>query len=134
MEGKTLTVTSHGYAAVVTYHGKVEGRYKYTREYLHRVIMQPGPGLEVDHINGDRLDNRRLNLRVCTRSSNAKNTSTKVGYKGVHKNHRGKWIAQITKNYNCHHLGTFRTAEEAAIAYNDAASILHGEFARLNIV
>lgn len=123
----SLSVSTHGYATINVHLGG--GRYK--REYLHRYLL---PGSEqVDHINGNRLDN----LRGCNngennrnKGPNKKNTS---GYKGVylHKS-TGKWIAQITVNYKCKSLGSFITAEAAALAYNEAAREYHGEFAFQN--
>lgn len=129
----TATVTSHGYVALVFYHGKVDGRYKYTRNYLHRKIMKAPKNLQVDHINGNRLDNRKENLRLCTNGSNNRNKPAKSGYKGVHFSKTSKqWVAQITKNYKTQHLGLFPTAITAAHAYNKAAKLLHGKYAHLN--
>ena len=129
----SLSVSSHGYATINIHLGG--GKYK--REYLHRHLL---PGFkQVDHINGDRLDNRVENLRGCNNEENNRNKGpnkkNKSGYKGVHFNKStGKWIAQITVNYKCKHLGSFNTAEEATLAYNKAAREFHGEFAFQNEV
>lgn len=84
---------------------------------LHRDLcgLTPGDGLEVDHINGDRLDNRRANLRVVTRSENAQNLAAKgtSPHRGVFPR-RGKWYAQVRANGRRHYLGTFDTELEAA--------------------
>jgi hypothetical protein len=104
---------------------------------MHRLIAGTPAGVEVDHINGNKLDNRRANLRNCTRSENARNCSVRSdntsGYKGVfwHKQH-GKWSARIKLNGKRHHLGDFDTPTEAGAAYDKAAHEMHGEFARLN--
>jgi hypothetical protein len=104
---------------------------------LHRLITSAKPGEIVDHINGNCLDNRRENLRICTDAQNqcnrgmtARNT---VGFKGVtYRKDRNKYAAQIQKGYKNHHLGTFDSPTDAAHAYDKAAKELHGEFARTN--
>lgn len=89
-----------------------------------------------DHENGVTLDNRRNNLRFATSSQNAMNrrktSANSSGYKGVHwhKGHQ-KWCAQIKVNGKSIHLGYFDTPEEAHAAYCEAATRLHGDFARL---
>jgi hypothetical protein len=90
----------------------------------------------VDHIDGNRDNNRIENLRIATASQNSMNkkrtTLNSSGYKGVGKLRRSnKWVAQICKNGKNHHLGCFETAEEAYQAYCKAANSMHGEFARL---
>jgi hypothetical protein len=104
---------------------------------MHTLLMQPGPGLEVDHHNNNGLDNRRSNLRSCTRSQNNGNAilsrANTSGYKGVSWNKRGqKWEAYIMLNYKRYPLGRFTDLHEAARAYNRAALAQWGEFARLN--
>lgn len=92
----------------------------------------------VDHINGNGLDNRRCNLRVCSHGENMRNRTmnrnNRSGYKGVYfdpdKNGR-PWRAQIRANGRKHSLGRFDTAEQAYEAYQKAAERLHGEFARV---
>ena len=93
------------------------------------------PDGSVDHINGDRADNRWMNLRLASRSENAcnsrlssRNTS---GKKGVSWYAPGaKWRATIQKNGKCHSLGYFDTVDQAEAARISAAEKLHGEFAR----
>lgn len=108
---------------------------KYGCVLMHRLLLGATPGQLVDHINGDGLDNRRSNLRICTRAGNAKNAKMRkdnsVGFKGVTRYWR-KFKAQIYSDLKHHYLGLFPTAEEAARAYDKAARELHGEFARLN--
>lgn len=106
---------------------------------MHRVILglRTGDKRVADHINHNRLDNRRENLRACTRDGNNRNIQGRrhriSRYKGVSPNKK-RWMAQITFQRQVHHLGTFDTQEEAALAYNAAARRLHGEFAHLNDV
>lgn len=89
----------------------------------------------VDHINGDQLDNRKENLRVCTHAQNLCNTklykNNKSGYKGVCWNKRKvAWTAQIYKNRKCFVLGSFDDPELAYAVYVAAADRIHGAFAR----
>ena len=105
--------------------------------YMHRVILGTPDGLETDHVNGDGVDNRKINLRACTRSENQRNigrtSSNTSGFKGVFwSKSASKWMAQIKLNGHPTHIGCFSTTEEAAQAYNEACVKLHGEFARLN--
>ncbi len=104
---------------------------------LHRVVMNAPPGVEVDHINRNRLDNRRCNLRFADRGGNARNCSRNrkntSGYKGVHKvGRKGRWGAAVVYEGGNHWLGIFGTAQEAAVTYDLAAMALHGEFAATN--
>lgn len=106
---------------------------------MHRLIMgaPPFPGAQVDHINGNKLDNRSANLRWATRSQNQANTGLRKtnssGYKGVywHKE-KGRWRAMISFEGRLRHIDYYDTAEEAARAYDAAAIELFGEFAVLN--
>jgi len=108
------------------------------KERMHRVILGTPGGMETDHINGDKLDNRRGNLRVCSHAENLCNVGRYInnssGFKGVawHKQ-TAKWQARIMVNGHSKQLGCFDTAEEAAHAYDEACINLHGDFARKNI-
>lgn len=110
---------------------------------LHRVIMRPGKGFFVDHINGNKLDNRRENLRIVTKSQNQMNSkkpfrSPKTSkYKGVYRlknvKSRGcEWVARIRINRQHIHIGMFRCETSAAVAYNKKAAEMFGEFAKPN--
>ena len=107
---------------------------------MHRVIMGDIPeGLEVDHINGNKLDNRKCNLRICKRSDNSKNVSKRPGYSSRFKGvswvkDRKRWAVYVCNNGNNKHLGNFKDEKEAALFYNLKAKELHGEFAKLNEV
>lgn len=109
------------------------------KEYMHKVINQTPEGMHTDHIDGNRLNNTRGNLRSCTASQNIMNRKISTGkssaYKGVsfYKRH-GYWVAGIMRDRKDIHLGVFDTEIEAARAYNAAATKLFGEFARLNII
>lgn len=105
-------------------------------DLMHRILTGAQPGQYVDHINGNTLDNRMSNLRVCTNAENIRNMRVRPGssrFKGVYlTNQRLPWRAQIEANYKKHNLGNYLTEEEAARAYDLKAAELFGEFARLN--
>jgi hypothetical protein len=102
---------------------------------MHRQIMKPPKGMVVDHINGNGLDNRRCNLRVCTQLQNSQNSHRrqpgKSQFRGVFP--RGdKWEATLQHNREEHYLGLFDDEVEAAKARDRKAYELAGEFAVLN--
>ncbi|MBM3536051.1 MAG: endonuclease [Alphaproteobacteria bacterium] len=104
--------------------------------FMHRVITGAPKGLDVDHINGNGLDNRRANLRICTRSQNLQNKPRRPGtsrFKGVSWNVRDHvWYAYVNVNKSVVSLGSFQDEVEAARTY-DAAALKHfGPQARLN--
>lgn len=106
-------------------------------ELLHRAILNAAKDIDVDHINGDTLDNRRANLRLATNAENlrnrGKNKNNTSGYKGVTwDKYRQKWQARIKVNGKLLDLGRFETAEDAARTYDESARELHGEFAQTN--
>lgn len=110
------------------------------RRYLaHRILWKLITGSEpqeIDHINGNRLDNRFSNLRECSHRQNGFNQSKHVnnvsGHKGVHWDARtGQWQVQIANPNGSNHLGRFNDLQEAVQAYQEAAEKLHGEFAKV---
>ena len=105
---------------------------------MHRLLLPLS--VQVDHINNNRFDNRRENLRSVTNTQNQMNqlkckTPKTSIYKGVswHKE-RGKWRVYIRANKKSISLGSYQTEEEAALIYNKAASFYFGEYARLNVI
>ena len=101
---------------------------------MHREIMKPGPGLVVDHLNHQTLNNRRGNLHICTPLQNSKNSRRRIGksgYIGVYR--RGdKWSACYTHAGQDYYLGLFDTPEEAARARDAKAIELGGPYVQLN--
>tara|TARA_R110002110_G_scaffold393541_1_gene607347 strand:- start:32 stop:664 length:633 start_codon:yes stop_codon:yes gene_type:complete len=128
------------------------------RQSIHRLVTNAPKGMDVDHINGNGLDNRKENLRLCTRSQNAMNKKLRrdssSGFKGVHYDpiQRKKYTSRKTGITTVHEcklskpyraycgdgkgghivLGRYATAEEAARARDAKVKVLHGEFAYLN--
>lgn len=110
--------------------------------FLHRLLMNAPSHLEVDHINGNGLDNRRGNLRLCTRRENGRNRKLSgintSGFHGVHFSKDGKrqkrWTTTIRTSRGKKYIGRFHTKEEAALAYNKAAKKYHKKYATLNII
>lgn len=104
---------------------------------MHRYLLPPPDGMFIDHINRNKLDNRRNNLRICTKSQNntnreapANNTS---GYKGVSFHRRDKlWRARLFFKRKEIFVRYFKVKEDAARAYNEAAKKYYGEFAFIN--
>ena len=99
---------------------------------MHRVLLNAPPDKIVDHINGNGLDNRRCNLRLCDAAQNTQNrpgnADAKSPYKGVYP-FNNKWCAKIVAHGQKHYLGTFLKEEDAARAYRNEAVRLHGDFA-----
>lgn len=96
---------------------------------LHRFIMGVFDSqVEVDHGNHDTFDNRKSNLRICTRQQNQFNRSKQGNnkYKGIYSRSH-KWVSQINFNGNIY-LGTYETDREAALAYDYASRLLHKDF------
>lgn len=124
-----------GHSWYINTHGYIQETR--TGLLLHRLVMNAPKGVQVDHINGDKLDNRRENLRLCDNTQNSHNQQRHVAgqskYKGVRRNGK-RWQAQIAI-FGIHKtLGTHDTEAEAALAYNAAARHHFGVFARLNEV
>ena len=104
---------------------------------LHRFLLQPPDNRMVDHINGNGLDNRKENLRICESKDNQRNQrkqqGTKSKYKGAYWHNQNKcWMAGITFESKFIFLGLFKTEHQAALCYDLWAADLFGKFARLN--
>lgn len=103
---------------------------------MHRTIMKTPDGLFVDHINENTLDNRKENLRNCTRAQNyhhrKKRRDSQCSFKGIHKDSNGSWKTRISLNGKRYYIGSYRNERLAALVYDAAARLFHGEFAVTN--
>lgn len=149
-KGKTTTVDDEDYNYLNSFNWHYSTGYamrqpprkkgKRTPILMHREITNCPKEKEVDHINGDKLDNRKKNLRICTRSNNGKNQSIQNRqkssiYKGVSLiKSTLKWRASIKINGKQFNLGHFHTEKDAAIAYNNAAIKYFKEYSKLNVI
>lgn len=108
------------------------------KQTMHRFILAAPDGVDVDHVNMNRLDNRRDNIRLCTRSQNCKNKGKRSDstnqFKGVNRvgKSTGGYRARVSIDKKDTSLGTFSTEEAAARAYDKAAHESDPEFAQLN--
>lgn len=125
--------TLYGFYAVRDYGGRLNRK----TEYMHRRITGAPPGAEVDHIDGNRLNNVRANLRLATPAENRQNRgkyrNNTSGFHGVcwHGTRR-KWRAYVSLGGKQFHAGLYDRLEDAARARDAKAKELYGEFARLN--
>jgi hypothetical protein len=140
-DGNETFINMEDYDAIKDYQWKLDKGYvrawddtKQKYVYMHRIIMAQYDNrhwLEVDHINGLRMDNRRDNLRRVTHSQNMMNRglqiNNKSGKTGVYRAGK-KWRAEIYVNYVKKHLGCFDTFEEAVAARNRAEEVFFGEY------
>lgn len=159
---KTMPLTQGQYAIVDDddyeslcghkWHARKDGRTYYAARsvltgdrqktiLMHRIISRCPDGKEVDHVNGNGLDNRRTNLRICNHVDNNRNRNkarrSSSKYIGVYwSKQEKKWRAQIQcktgKTHRMTFLGYFIEEEDAAIMYDSAAQIFYGEYAKLN--
>lgn len=156
-DNKYALCDDEDYDILIKYKWRMWGHYPRTdigRDFktMHRLIMNAKKGQIIDHIDRNKLNNQKSNLRFCTRSENSKNrkASGKSKYLGVaiHQTNvkykqkttgkvveyisRPRYISHIKANDKYLHLGLFDCERQAAIAYNNAAIKYHGEFANLN--
>lgn len=106
---------------------------------LHRFIMNPTSRQQIDHVDGNKLNNQKYNLRLCNNAENMRNRGkyrrNQSGYKGVWWHTQiGRWAANLRLNGKTVHLGIFDNKKEAAKAYNQAAIKYFGAFANLNVL
>ena len=142
-QGRVAVVDDEDYEMLQALGGRwcVSDGYAYSARHgrMHRLLLSAPNGVMVDHRDGDKLNNRRSNLRLC---SNSENQANKVKGQGISRfkgvtwqtlpSGKGYWKATITFQGRVRYLGTFQTDLEAAAAYNAAAAALFGEFAKLN--
>lgn len=112
------------------------GTYKNGTKQLHRLIMGEPQEMEIDHKDGNPLNNRRNNLRICTHSENMKNMkiriNSKTGIRGVcWCNRKNKWRSYITSNNTTIHIGYYDDIEEAKTHRLEKQKELHGEYSRV---
>jgi len=124
------SMMSHGYRRIC-----IDNRVYLAHRLAWLYMTGEWPKHQIDHINGNKNDNRHVNLREATNSENMRNTGKRSdnssGFKGVYWNsEKMRWSAQISYNGRHKSLGTFDTAEEAHVAYRSASEKLHGQFAR----
>lgn len=121
----------HPAGGTIYLRGYKKGLRKFGLRYMHRVLLDACRGEDVDHANGNGLDNRRCNLRICSRSQNSANryvVKSNTGYKGVHfETWSGRWRAEVQFERNKWRR-RFTTREAAIEAYAQKARELFGEF------
>ncbi len=105
---------------------------------MHKLLMSAAPGEEVDHVDGNGLNNTRRNLRSASHRNNIRNakkrSNTSSRFKGVSWDRsKRRWYAYINDGSKMKYLGRYRTEEAAAKVYDEAAVELFGEYARLNL-
>lgn len=146
--GKFALVDAEDYESLIKHKWHFCGKYVATslykngrkqEIYLHRFVVNAEAGKDVDHKNHNLLDNRKENLRICTRRENKANTQgvkkNTSGFKGVgFFKATSKWRAYIKVNYKFISLGHYKTKREAALAYNKAARYYFGEYAYINLI
>ena len=147
-QNMVVVVDERDYEELSKYKWRSDGKYairisslklgKRRKIYMHVQIMGKIEGLEIDHINGNKLDNRRENLRHVTTAQNQQNARGKGGtskYRGVCWNvNAKKWLAQIRINGEANYIGIYFSEKDAALEYNKAAELAWGEYARLNVL
>jgi len=155
-QGYSTIVDDDDYEYLRQFNWSYDGRYALRTVYndktkkletlrMHRLVINTPKGTDTDHINRDKLDNRKVNLRICSHSENLRNKpkykNNRVGFKGVSiKKNRYKnkvyesIIARIRIDNKQIYLGCFQSIELAAKAYNQAAIKYHGQYALLNVV
>jgi hypothetical protein len=120
---------------------RIRNRVSKFRKFIHRLVTSAPNNMEVDHINHNPLDNRRCNLRICTKSENSRNNqgqkTRKAKYKGTYYEKRSKVVGKHYRAYTRVNgkklwFGYYATEEDAARAYNKNALKLFGRFACLN--
>lgn len=147
IQGKCVTIDPEDFNRIAGRRWSIASGYAASGKIsMHRFVLGLGTikGGDVDHINGNKLDNRKENLRHCSRAENLWNS--KKSSAGITSRFKGvtlssplpirrtspKWEVNISRNYQAFQLGRFHSEIEAAYAYDCAALILFGAFARTN--
>lgn len=135
--GKHCIIDAEDFDKIKEFRWALSSNYAYSKKIkqMHRVIMNTPSGLFTDHINRDFLDNRKTNLRFCTKQQNQFNKACNKGtskYRGVSLTKHKKWTVKIRKDGRPTYLGTFNSEIDAAKCYDIAAKKYFGEFAYLN--
>lgn len=125
------------YARCCIYLGGGRKNQKIRNILMHRIVMNTPEELHTDHINRNTIDNRKINLRICTPAENVRNSkkskNNTSGFTGASwSKDKKKWVARIVFNYKQIIIGYFKNKREAAKAYDRKAIELFGEFARIN--
>ena len=136
-DGRVTIISSDDWQKCVAYswyhhHGYARGMIEGRAIYLHRFILDAGPDQVCDHINGNRLDNRRENLRLVDKYVNARNRAARGKYLGV-TIVDGRYTAKLIRNKKVVYLGQYADERVAAWAVDEARRILDGELHRPNI-
>jgi hypothetical protein len=123
-------VTWNGYAARSQHRKRGKNKYSCKKVWMHREINKTPNGFITDHVNRNKLDNRRCNLRTASKSENAINTgiprNNKSGYKGVYwEKWSGKWRAELKINRRKHRLGRYGDLQEAIDARKKAEKLYY---------
>lgn len=126
-----------GYIIRMKYVNKKNRKWEYIK--MHRLIMNVSKNFQVDHINGNVRDNRKINLRIVTNAQNQRNKKicikNKSGYKGVSWDKKNKkWLSKITFNYKQYNLGYYINKIDAVLAYDKASIKYFGVYGRRNIL
>ena len=118
----------------------IDKGYAYNKQidFMHRLIMNYPEGMVIDHINHNKLDNRKCNLRICTSAENSRNRKKQKGsysskYKGVYYDkQKNKWRVRVCVNNKPKHIGYYESEEEGVRAYDRACIKYHKEFCNTN--
>lgn len=135
--GQFAIVDDEDYEVISNFNWHSISGYAGTTLRMHRLILNAPNGSIVDHINGDPLDNRKCNLRICTHAQNQQNTRSRGGsskYKGVSFNkRRKKWSACFMFEGRYYYCGYWKTEDEAAHAVDKKRGEVCGDFASKNL-
>jgi hypothetical protein len=145
-QGKTAICDDEDYDRLIK-HGWVYQPGRFGEEYaracikqkgilMHRFILNPPKYMEIDHVNGNGLDNRKCNIRICTHAENMRNrknqSNNTSGHKGVHwDKQKNKWLVYAGKNNKRYYGGTYENIVDACSAQDKLSIKLYGEFARI---